>query len=130
MFHKAQQYRQYPAVRRANGSNHGKARNAVSILPLLSGVTISVFIAGIVVPSLIRSGMATNHDLAAGSLHTLTIGGVVLSYTLKNLGFAVLGALFGSLLALAIEFDTRPPRQLGISLRFRRRTGSHANPVV
>ena len=107
MFHRAQQNQQYPAVRLTNGGNHKKTHNALSILPLLSGVMISVFIAGIVVPSFLRSGVATNHDLAAGSLHALTIGVFTLSYTIKNVGFAVLGASFGSLLVLAIEFDGR-----------------------
>jgi hypothetical protein len=48
--------------------------------------------------------MAAHHGLAVGSLHTLTIGGVKLSYTFENLSFATLGAMFGSLIALAIEF--------------------------
>jgi len=104
MLYRAQQNQHHPAVQRPNGGNYRRVQKALSILEPLSGVTLSVFIAGILVPSFLRSGMAANHSLAVGSLHTLTIDGVTLSYTLKNLGFAVLGALFGSLIALAIEF--------------------------
>jgi len=50
------------------------------------------------------SGMAATHDSAAGSLHALTIGGVTFWFTLQNLGFALLGSVFGLLVALAIEF--------------------------
>src|SRR5207245_10436826 len=38
------------------------------------------------------------------SLHALTIGGVTFWFTLQNLGSALLGSVFGLLVALAIEF--------------------------
>lgn len=104
MFYSAQQNQHDSAAQRPIGGNYRRVQKALSILEPLSGVALSVFIAGILVPSFLRSGMAANHGLAVGSLHALTIGGVTLSYTVKNLGFAILGALFGSLIALAIEF--------------------------
>ena len=118
MFDAAQQNQHHPNVQPENGgdnstffarSPHRKIQRALSVVQLFSEVVITLFIAGIVVPSFLRSGMATNHALAAGSLralHALTIGGVTFSYTLQNLGSAVLGGLFGSIIALAIEFPT------------------------
>jgi hypothetical protein len=79
-----------------------KIQKAFSILQLLIGVTISLFIAGIAIPSLLRSVIASNH-LGAGSLHTLTLARVTFSFTLQNLAFAVLGALFGTAVALAVD---------------------------
>ena len=69
-----------------------KTQRAFSLLQLLIEVAITLFIAGIVVPSLLRSDLARNEALAAGSLHAINIGGVVLSYTNQNLEFVILGA--------------------------------------
>jgi hypothetical protein len=104
MFYRAQQNQHHSAAQRPIGGNYTRVQKTLSILEPLSGVALSVFIAGILIPSFLRPGMAANHGLAVGSLHTLTIGGVKLSYTFENLGFAILGAMFGSLIALAIEF--------------------------
>ena len=109
MCNAAQQNQHHPTVQQENGSDNRKTQKALSILELFSEVMISLFIAGFVVPSFLRSGTATNHALAVGSLralHALSIGGVTFSYTLQNLGSAILGGLFGSLTALAIEFPT------------------------
>ena len=81
-----------------------KMQRVLSLLQLLGGVTIALFLAGVVVPSFLRSGMAAKHDSAAGSLHALTVGGVTFWFTLENLGFALLGGVFGVLIALTIEF--------------------------
>ena len=79
-------------------------QRALSVLQLLGGVTMALFLAGVVVPSLFRSGMAANHTSAGGSLHALTIGGVTFGFTLQNLGSALLGGVFAVLIAFAIEF--------------------------
>jgi len=104
MFSRTQQNQHHSTSLRPRGRNYRRVRKALSVLEPLIGVALSVFIAGILVPSFLRSGMAAHHGLAVGSLHALTIGGVKLSYTLENLSFAILGAMFGSLIALAIEF--------------------------
>src|SRR6266705_1002117 len=107
MFHGPQQPHHHSTVQPTNGDSTtkiGKIQRALSVLQLLGGVTIALFLAGIVVPSFVRSGMAANHDAAGGSLHALTIGGVTFGFTLQNLGFALLGSVFGLLVALAIEF--------------------------
>jgi ABC-type xylose transport system permease subunit len=80
-----------------------KLQKALSLLQLLIGETIGLFIAGIAVPSFLRSGTATNHALAAHSLHILTIAPVTFSYTFQDVGFAILGALCGAVMALAID---------------------------
>jgi len=107
MFHGAQQPHHHSAVKPTNGGSTAKIekiQRVLSVLQLLGGVTIALFLAGVVVPSFVRSGMAATHDAAAGSLHALTIGGVTFWFTLQNLGFALLGSVFGLLVALAIEF--------------------------
>ena len=81
-----------------------KRQKAFSLLQLLIEVVITLFIAGIVVPSLLRSDVAMKEALAVGSLHNIKIAGVVLSYTNQNVEFAILGALIGAMAALAIPF--------------------------
>jgi hypothetical protein len=110
MFYGAQQNQNRPTVQPENGGGRRKIQKALAILQLFSGVMIGLFIAGIVAPSFLNSGTATNHTLAVGSLrvlHTLTVGRVIFSYTLQNLGSAILGGLVGSLIALAIDFPTK-----------------------
>ena len=118
----AQQNQHHPTVQPENGGNHRKIQKALSILRLFSGVMISLFIAGIVVPSSLSSGTATNHAVAVGSLralHALTIGGVTFSYTLQNLASAILRGFFGSLIALAIESQTMVAKRSRNLLMFR-----------
>ena len=81
-----------------------KRQKALSLFQLLIEVVITLFTAGIVVPSLLRSNVAAKEALAGGSLHTINIAGVVLSYTNQNVEFAILGALVGAMAAFAIPF--------------------------
>jgi len=87
-----------------------KRQKALSLLQLLTELVITLFIAGVVVPSLLRSGVATNEALARGSLHTINIAGVTFLYTYKNIGFAILGALVGGTAAFAIAFPATTPK--------------------
>lgn len=119
MYYAAQQNQHHPAVQPADRSNQKKVQKVLSILQLLSGVVIGLFIAGIVAPSFLRSEMATNNNLVAGSIHTLTIGGVTFTCTLQNVSSAILGGLWGSLLALAIEFPDAFARAARNFLMFR-----------
>ena len=79
-------------------------QKAISLLLLLIELAVTLFIAGMVVPSLIRSDLATKEALATGSLHAINIAGVTFSYTTKNVVFAILGALVGAMVAFAIHF--------------------------
>ena len=119
MFYRAQQNPHHSAAQRPIGGSCTRVQKALSIVEPLSRAALSVFIAGILVPSFLRPGMAANHGFAVGSLHTLSIGGVKLSYTLENLGFATLGAIFGSLIALAIEFPATIAKTARNFLMFR-----------
>jgi hypothetical protein len=87
-----------------------KRQKALSLLQLLIEVVITLFIAGIVAPSLLRSDVAAKEALAGGSLHTLNIAGVVLSYTNQNVEFAILGGLVGAMAAFAIPFPAAAPK--------------------
>jgi hypothetical protein len=103
MFGSSQRKQLNPTAQPANEGNRMKLQRALSLLQLLIGETIGLFIAGIAVPSFLRSGTATNHALAARSLHTFTIAPVTFSYTFPNLCFALLGAMCGGAMALAID---------------------------
>ena len=86
-----------------------KRHKASSFVLLLIEVVFTLFIAGIVVPSLFRSVLATQEALAAGSLRTIDILGITFSYTTQNVEFAILGALVGTMLAFAIHFHGTAP---------------------
>lgn len=123
MFPGAQQLHHHSTVRSTNGSSTtktAKIERLLSVLQLLGGVTIALFLAGVVVPSFLRSGIAANHDTPGGSVHTLTMGGVTFGFTLENLGFALLGGLFGVLIALAIEYPAAFAKTARSFLMFQR----------
>ncbi|HEX2663872.1 MAG TPA: hypothetical protein VHM93_13640 [Candidatus Acidoferrum sp.] len=129
MFSGAQQLHDHSTVQptdRASTTKIVRIQRVLSVLELLGGVSIALFLAGVVVPSFVRSGMAANHDSAAGSLHALTMGGVTLWFTLQNLGFALLGGVFGVLIALAIEFPAAFAKAARHLLMFERRHLSRA----
>jgi type II secretory pathway pseudopilin PulG len=81
-----------------------RRQKAFALLQLLFEVMITLFIAGIVVPSLLRSDSATNKALAAGFLRTINIAGLAFSYTQQNVDFAILGASVGATAALVLAF--------------------------
>jgi hypothetical protein len=81
-----------------------KRQKAFSLLQLLIEMSITLFIAGVILPSLVRSDLATSEALAAGSLHTINITGIAFSYTNQNVGFAILGAFIGTMAVFAIHF--------------------------
>ncbi len=87
-----------------------KRQKAFSLFQLLIEVVITLFIAGIVVPSLLRSDLATKGALAAGSLRTIKIAGIAFSYTHPNVAFAILGAFVGAMAAFAIDFLASTPK--------------------
>src|SRR5437763_17209347 len=72
----AQRIQNHSVGQPATGASYGRIQKAPSVLQLAGCVTLGLFFAGIVVPSFLRSGMATNHALAVGSLRALTIGRV------------------------------------------------------
>jgi hypothetical protein len=98
-----------------------KRQKAFSLLLLLVEVVITLFIAGIVVSSLVRSDLATKEALAVGSLHTINLAGMVLSYTNQNVEFAILGGLVGAMAAFAIPFTVSAAK----NTTFRRATTAY-----
>lgn len=72
---------------------------------LFLGLALTVFIAGIVVPSLVRPSAATREALAAGSLHAIKIAGMTFLFTYKNLVAAILGVAIGGTAALVIDVE-------------------------
>jgi lipoprotein signal peptidase len=87
-----------------------KRQKALSLVLLLIEVVFTLFIAGIVVPSFLRSDLATHEALAMGSLHTVNIAGIAFSFTTQNVGFAILGALVGAMAAFAMPLLASTPK--------------------
>jgi hypothetical protein len=87
-----------------------KRQNALSVLQLLIELAITLFIAGVIAPSLLRSAGATIKALARGAVHTINISGITFSYTYENVGFAILGSLAGATLAFAIASPSAKPK--------------------
>jgi len=83
---------------------HFSKQNAPSLLLLLVELAITLFVAGIVVPSFLRSGVDAKEALVRGSLHSISIAGIVFSYTYGKLGCAMLGMLTGAAAALLTAY--------------------------
>jgi hypothetical protein len=81
-----------------------KRQNVFSLALLLIEVAFTLFIAGIVVPSLLRSELATQEALALGSLHAINIAGFAFSYTTQSVELAILGSSLGTVAAFVIQF--------------------------
>ena len=79
-----------------------KKRNVVRVIELFFGVAASLFIAGIVVPTLLQGKVSVGHAGFAGSLHMLKMAGMTFTFTIQNLIFAALGAGFGTAVALVV----------------------------
>jgi ABC-type Fe3+ transport system permease subunit len=82
-------------------------QNAPSLLLLLVELAITLFVAGIVVPSFLRSAGDAKEALIRGSLHSISIAGIAFSYTYENLGCAMLGMLTGTATAFLIAYPLR-----------------------
>jgi hypothetical protein len=102
-----------------------KTEKVFSLVQLLIEVVITLFIAGFIVPSFVRSDLATKEALAAGSLRTISIAGIALSYTYQNVEFAILGALVGATAAFAMDFLATAPK----NRTFTRTTTLRAAPL-
>lgn len=87
-----------------------KRQKILSLTLLLFELALTLFIAGIVVPSLLRSELATKEALALGSLRVVNIAGFAFLYTTQSVGFAILGSLVGALVAFLIHFRVSGPR--------------------
>src|ERR1700694_1583793 len=73
-----------------------KMQKVIRVFQLIGGAIITLFLAGILVPSLMGSTRSANHNIFPGSLHTIQIAGFALQYKLQNILAAVLGMLFGA----------------------------------
>jgi cyanate permease len=77
-----------------------KKQNPVRVFKLASVLTLTVFLTGIVVPSLMRMGSSADHASSLiGSLYTTKVAGFTFAYKLQNILAAILGAGFGGVMA-------------------------------
>jgi hypothetical protein len=83
---------------------HLNKQNAPSLFLLLVELAMTLFVAGIVVPSFLRSAVDAKDALLRGSLHSINIAGIAFSYTYENLGCAMLGMLTGATAAFLIAY--------------------------
>ena len=102
-----------------------KRQKAFSLVVLLIEVVFTLFIAGIVVPSLLRPDLATKEVFAVDSPRTINTAGIAFSYTTHNVEFAILGALVGAMAAFAIHFSAITPKNTS----FTRTTTLRAAPL-
>jgi hypothetical protein len=80
-----------------------KKQKAIRMFQLFGGVIITLFLAGILVPSLMGSTRSANHSIFPGSSRTIQIAGIAFRYKLQNILAALLGTLFGAVMALVME---------------------------
>jgi hypothetical protein len=77
---------------------------------MLMAVLITLFVAGVLAPSLLRSDSANSAALAAGSLHRISLAGLRFTFTNQNLGYAFLGTLAGSISAYVLNPHSAKPK--------------------
>ena len=61
-----------------------RRQNVFFFLELPLAVLVTLFIAGVAVPSRVRSDKATQKAAAAGALRAISVGGMGFSYTNEN----------------------------------------------
>src|SRR3979490_631590 len=105
-------------------------QKASSLVLLLAEVAFTLFISGIVAPSLLRSDLATKEALASGSLRTFNIAGFAFSYTTQNVALAILGGLVGTMAAFAIHFHATTPRNTPSTRTTTLQAAHHASPLT
>ena len=71
------------------------------VLRLSLGLMLLLFIAGVAAPSVLCSNHTVYGISPLDCPRTLDIAGMNLTYKLQNIGFAILGSLFGAAVALA-----------------------------
>ena len=79
-----------------------KKHSVVRVIELACGVAATLFVAGIVVPTLLQSRLSAGHAGFAGPLHIMKMAGMTFTFTIQNLIFAALGAGFGTAVALTV----------------------------
>ncbi len=88
-------------------------QKAIRVLQLFGGVMVTLFLAGILVPSLMGSTRSANHSMFPGSLHTIKIAGFAFRYKLQNILAALLGTLFGAVMALVMAARSATKKNTG-----------------
>jgi hypothetical protein len=90
-----------------------KKQEVIRVFQLLSGVVVTLFVAGILVPSLMGSTRSANHNLFPGTLHIIHIAGMAFRYKLQNILAALVGTLFGAVTAVLLSSRTARKKNTG-----------------
>src|SRR6267143_858050 len=107
-----------------------KGQKSFSLVLLLAEVAFTLFISGIVAPSLLRSDLATKEALAVGSLRTFNVAGFAFSYTAQNIALAILGGLVGTMAAFAVHFRATTPGNRPSTRTTTLQAAHHASPLT
>ena len=91
-----------------------KKQNAIGVFKLASVLTLTVFLTGIVVPSLMRATSSADQTSVLTSIYTAKVAGFTFAYKLQNILAAVLGAAFGGVMAFiaSVVFEDKKRRSL------------------
>jgi len=84
------------AVHSDDRSRSSKRRAGFPLVQFLIWEVVGTLIAGIAVPSIFWSHVATGSGLAVRSLRHLALGGISFQYTYHDIEFAILGAVLGT----------------------------------
>jgi len=79
------------------------------VLQFIFAVAITVFLAGVVVPNLLGT-RSSAHPSFLGSLYTIQIARIILTFKLHNILSASLGVVFGIAAALLVTSSTPPTK--------------------
>jgi len=79
-----------------------KKQKAIRAFQLLSVMLVTLFIAGILVPTLMGSTRSANHNPVPGSMHAIKIAGFAFKYKLQNILAALLGTALGGMIGLVM----------------------------
>jgi len=83
-----------------------RKQNVFRFFQFAMAVTVTLFLAGVVVPNLIGTSSSAGQTSLAGSLYTIQIAGITLTFKLQNILAASLGVLFGIVAALVATSST------------------------
>jgi hypothetical protein len=90
-----------------------KKQKVIRVFQLSSVVVITLFLAGILAPSLMGFTRSANHRMFPSSLHTIKIAGIAVRYKLPKILAALLGTLFGAVIALVTASRTATKKNTG-----------------
>ena len=101
-----------------------KKQSVIRVFQVMGGATAILFVAGVVVPSILMSRMPASYSLFGTPFHTISIAGITFAYKLQNILAAVLGGAFGPMIAFVVASPGAAKRASQATLLAGERSGS------